>query len=293
MRTALRCVAGYWSQARVMRKAAALAYYAAFSVAPLLVVALAAASLFADARGLERHVLDQVGSLVGRDTADWLAGVLARTSATEGGIAALVAGVVVLVGATTALAELKDGLDEIFAAPPRAEASWWSFLRARAFALGLILTLAFLLVVSLFANALLVAFAAWTTAWLGGDVAPIVVGELVTFSGTAALFASVYAWLPSAAIGWRGILRATLISTALFAAGRWIVSTWIASADEVSVFGAAGAFAVVLLWVYWSAIAFYSGAVLAVATGACAGDARLAPPRAPDAPDRTLPEPAR
>ena len=113
-----RAAAALWSRVDVMRISAALAYYGAFSVAPLLVVALGAAAWFVDARVLEGHVVAQIGGVVGPRVAEWIGGVLAETRASEGGFAASLAGILVLVGATTALAELKAGLDDIVGVPP-------------------------------------------------------------------------------------------------------------------------------------------------------------------------------
>jgi len=263
-----RAAAALWSRVDVMRLSAALAYYGAFSVAPLLVLALGVAALFVNARALEGHVVEQIAGVVGPDVADWISRVLAETSGREGGVAVSIAGVLVLVGATTALAELKAGLDDIVGAPKAGKQSWWSFVRARAFALGLILTVAFLLVVSMFASAALATFASASTDWLGEPLGRAVASEAIVFAGTALLFAAVYAWLPARRLGWRGVAKATLISATLFTAGRWVIGTWLATGEAVSAFGAAGAFAVFLLWMYYSSVVFYTAAVIAVAFGA-------------------------
>lgn len=276
-----RAAAALWSRVDVMRISAALAYYGAFSVAPLLIVALGVAAWFVDARALEGHVVAQIAGVVGPTVAEWIGGVLAETRASEGGLAVSIAGVLVLVGATTALAELKTGLDDIVGAPPASTASWWSFVRARAFALGLILTIALMLVVSMFASAALTAFAASATAFLGESVGRAVAGEAIVFAGTALLFAAVYAWLPARRLGWRGVAKATLISSTLFTAGRWAIGTWLATGEAVSAFGAAGAFAVFLLWMYYSAVVFYTAAVIAVASGAIGRPAEIADDLAP------------
>jgi len=96
-----------------------------------------------------------------------------------------------------------------------------------------------------------------------GAVVARIIAEVSTFVSTAALFAAVYGWLPTRHIGWRAVVRATLISAALFSIGRWVVATWLATSDAVSSFGAAAALALVLLWFYYSAAIFYTAAILA------------------------------
>ena len=254
-----------WSELDVMRKAAALSYYAAFSVVPILVIALWVGALVVDAANLRTHVLAQVGGLFGPTTAEWVASAISQAGDMKSGIAAIISVVLLIIGATTSLAELKSSLDEIFGSDGKKEESWLSLVRARAYALGLILTLGFLLVMSLFANAALSSAMTWTGDRFGfsGVWVARIIAELSTFISTAALFAAVYGWLPSRHIGWRAVVRATLISALLFSIGRWIVATWLATSEAVSSFGAAASLALVLLWFYYSAVIFYTAAIIA------------------------------
>ena len=270
---AIKARGSRWSDLDVMRNTAALSNYAAFSVVPILVIALWVGALVVDAANLRSHVLDQVGTIFGPTTAQWVEGALVQAADMEGGIAAIVSVVLLVVGATTVLGELKSSLDEIFGADPATDEGFLSLVKARAYAVGLILTLGFLLVMSLFANAALTAMMSWSGDRFGlsGEVIARIISEVSTFVSTGALFAAVYAWLPSKRIGWRAVLRATLISAALFTIGRWIVATWLATSEAVSSFGAAASLALVLLWFYYSAVIFYTAAILA------AGDVRAEP----------------
>ena len=254
-----------WSDLDVMRKAAALSYYAAFSTVPILVIALWIGALVVDAANLRTHVLAQVGSVFGPTTAEWVSNAISQAGDLKSGIAAIVSIVLLILGATTALTELKSSLDEIFGTEGDPDESWISLVKARAYALGLILTMGFLLVLSLFANAALSSAMACGGERFGlsGVWVARVIAEASTFLSTAALFGAVYAWLPSRHIGWRAVLRATLISAVLFSIGRWIVATWLATSEAVSSFGAAASLALVLLWFYYSALIFYTAAILA------------------------------
>ena len=263
-----------WSEVDVMRKAAALAYYATFSVVPILVIALWVGALVVDAANLRGHVLAQVGTIFGDGTASWVSEAIDQAGEMKGGVAALVSVALLVIGATTSLAELKSSLDEIFGTGKEHEESWLSLVRARAFAFGLILTLGFLLVLSLFANASLTSLLHWGGQRFGLSGAAWVaraISEVSTFVSTAALFAAVYAWLPSRHIGVHAVIRATLISAALFTIGRWVVSTWLVTSEAVSSFGAAASLALVLLWFYYSAVIFYTAAVIAAETGEAKG----------------------
>lgn len=254
-----------WSELDVLRKSAALAYYAAFSVVPILVIALWVGALIVDAANLRTHVIAQIGGLFGAETGQWVQSAIAQAGDFESGVAAAISVVLLVIGATTSLAELKSSLDEIFGKGDAKEESWLSLVRARAYALGLILTLGFLLVLSMFANAALTSALSWGGERFGftGTLVAKIVAEASTFVSTAALFAAVYGWLPTRHIGWRAVVRATLISAALFSIGRWVVATWLATSEAVSSFGAAAALALVLLWFYYSAAIFYTAAILA------------------------------
>lgn len=265
----LKAVIARWSDVDVMRKAAALAYYAAFSVVPILVIALWVGALVVDAANLRGHVLAQVGTIFGEATTAWVGDAIDQAGEMKGGIAALVSVVLLVIGATTSLAELKSSLDEIFGTGNMHEEGWLTLVRARAYAFGLILTLGFLLVLSLFANASLTSLLHWSGERFGLDGAWVAraISEVSTFLSTGALFAAVYAWLPSRHIGARAVVRATLISAALFTIGRWVVSTWLATSEAVSSFGAAASLALVLLWFYYSAVIFYTAALLTAEAG--------------------------
>jgi membrane protein len=265
-----------WADLDVMRKSAALSYYAAFSTVPILVIALWVGALVVDAANLRTHVMAQIGSVFGPTTSEWVASAIAQAGDMESGIAAILSGALLVLGATTALTELKSSLDEIFGTRSNREESWLSVVRARAYAVGLILTFGFMLVLSLFASAALSSAMTWggDRFGLSGVWVARIIAEASTFLSTAALFAAVYAWLPSRHIGWRAVVRATLISAVLFSIGRWIVATWLATSDAVSSFGAAASLALVLLWFYYSAVIFYTAAILAAGEVRTDADAR-------------------
>ena len=251
-----------WSEDRCSRKAAAVAYYTAFSLAPMLVIVLAIAGLVVETTTLSGAILAQARMLIGEPGAALLGDLLAASAREEHrGWAALAAFGVLLVGATTVFSELKDSLDEIFRFQSRAVEGVWGLLRSRLLSFGLVLVLAFLLLVSLAVNAVLAVVSSW---WLGIDAEAgwLLKGLswLATLVVVIGLFAAIYKLLPEVRLAWRDVLLAAMVTALLFLAGRVAVGLYLGNAAPTSAFGAAGSLAVLLLWVYYSASIFFVGA---------------------------------
>ena len=237
-----------------------LSYYTAFSLAPILVIVLAVAGLVVDATTLSDAILDQARRLIGAAGADLLASLLeASRNGARQGWAALAAFAVLLVGATTAFAELKDSLDELFGhAGPEPEGIW-GLLRARLLSFGLVLVLAFLLLVSLAVNAALAVAANYL---FGAEVgwALRAISWVATLVVVIGLFGAIYKLLPAAHLAWRDALLGATVTAGLFLVGRYLIGLYLGNSAPASAFGAAGSLAVLLLWVYYSASVFFLGA---------------------------------
>jgi membrane protein len=251
-----------WSEDHCSRKAAAVAYYTAFSLAPILVIVVAVAGLLVETTTLSEAILAQARLLIGEPGAALLADLLAASARRDDrGWAALAAVAVLLVGATTVFAELKDSLDEIFRVQRRAAAGVWGLLRSRLLSFGLVLVLAFLLLVSLAVNALLAVLSGW---WLGidGETGWLLRGLswIATLVVVIGLFAAIYKLLPEARLAWRDVGAAAVVTALLFLAGRVAIGLYLGNSAPASAFGAAGSLAVLLLWVYYSASIFFVGA---------------------------------
>ena len=237
-----------------------MSYYTAFSLAPILVIVLAVAGLVVDATTLSDAILDQARRLIGAAGADLLASLLeASRNGARQGWAALAAFGVLLIGATTAFAELKDSLDELFGyAGPEPEGIW-GLLRVRLLSFGLVLVLAFLLLVSLAVNAALAVAANYL---FGADVgwALRAISWAATLVVVIGLFGAIYKLLPAAHLAWRDALLGATVTAGLFLVGRYLIGLYLGNSAPASAFGAAGSLAVLLLWVYYSASVFFLGA---------------------------------
>lgn len=269
-----------WSEAACTSRAAALSYYTVFSLAPVLVIVVAIASVFADATVVTTALVAEVRRMIGDDGATLVGTMLASARESPRGLYALVALAALLVGATTAFAELKDSLDAVFRTTRPAASSWWQWVRARILSFGLVVTLAFLLLVALVANAALRAGTSFATAALGWEHAVLLkaVSEAVSIAGAFVLFAVIYRILPDRRLTRGQWLAATAFTTLLFNIGRVAIGLYLGQSDLSLAFGPVASLAVVMAWVYYAALAFLAGAVLAAASdSARSEEARSAP----------------
>jgi membrane protein len=253
-----------WFADRASSKGAALAFYTLFSLAPILVMVLAiAGAIFGDeaARGAIFH---EMNGLVGPAGAEAIQLLLANArNPKAGAIATLAALGLLAIGATTAFGELKDSLDEIWRVPPAHQSGIVVFIRTRLLSFGVILVLAFLLLVSLSVNAALAAL----EKYLGGfwsDAATILlpVSSAVSFAVIASLFGAIYKLLPQTRLSWRDVVIGSIVTAALFIVGKKLIGAYLGSSDVVTSYGAASSIIALLLWVYYSAQIFFLGAEL-------------------------------
>lgn len=258
-----KTLANAWIEDEIARKAAALAYYTVFSVAPLLVIVIAVVSLFVDSGAAAEAIVAETRNLVGDEGAGLLESLLASMHQDQkAGVAAIIAFVVALIGATTVFAELKDSLDQIWGVQAKAPSGIWGLIRSRLLSFGLVLVLAFLLLVSLAVHAALDAFSRDLAGWFGieGAVAVGVLGFAVAMFVVTGMFAAIYKLLPEVDLAWKEVAGAALLTAVLFSVGRFAIGLYLGNSAPASTFGAAGSLAVFLLWVYYSAIIFFLGA---------------------------------
>jgi membrane protein len=250
-----------WVNDRASRKGAALAFYTVFSLAPILILSIAIAGLVFGQEAARGEIFQQVKDLLGADAAAAIQAMIQSASRPGAGLIATVIGLVTLcIGATTALAELKDGLDQIWDAPPERTSGFWYFVRKRLLSVGLILSLGFLLLVSLVFSALVSALARrWGPADATGMVLQTV-NFMFSFALVTLLFAMIYKILPSVRISWKDVAIGSVITAALFSVGKALIGLYLGNSAVASSYGAAGSVILVLVWVYYSAQIFLLGA---------------------------------
>ena len=249
-----------WINDRAPRKGAALAFYTVFSLTPVLIISISVAGFFFGEEAARGEISRQVRDLVGPVAAEAVEDMIQNSSHPQEGILATIFGMITfLIGATTALTELKNDLDEIWETPPERLTGWSHFFRTRLLSLGLVLAVGFLLLVSLVFSA---ALAALRRAWGLDDMTLYLEGinVIITFILVTLLFAMIYKVLPNYRIAWRDVWMGAMVTALLFSVGKFLIGFYLGSSAIASSYGAAGSLTLVLFWVYYSAQIFLLGA---------------------------------
>ena len=256
--------AGEWSRHNCARLGAAMSFYTTFSLAPVLAVTIAVAAFFFGEPGARSQLVEQIAELIGPEAAKTAeAALLSARFADNGAIATLAAIFTMLLGASGVMIELRDALDRIFDAPESKE-KLWAVIKHRLLGLSLLLSVGFLLLVSLVLNAVIAGMmgwispkAQWVAAFVG--VADFVVSVLLTTT----FFALLMRWLPARHPRSQPIVIASALGALLFAGGKLAIGLYLGKAGVGSAYGAAGSIIVIMVWVYYSAQIFLFAAEVA------------------------------
>jgi membrane protein len=251
-----------WLADRAPSMGAALAFYSAFSVAPLLIIVIAIAGMAFGEAAAQGAIVGQLRALVGEQGAGAIQAMLAAAGRRESGVVATTVGIVtLLIGATSAFVELQDSLDRIWEAPKRAENGIVTLFKSRVLSFGLVLAIGFLLLVSLVLTTALAAFAGYYSHLLPvGETLLQTANFIASFLVVTVLFAMIYKWLPNVSIAWRDVWIGSAVTALLFNIGRTTIGMYLGHSAVASAYGAAGTFVVLLLWLYYSAQVFLLGA---------------------------------
>lgn len=251
-----------WIDHRSSSKGAALAFYTLFSMTPILILAIAGAGYFFGTEAAQGEIIAQVEGLVGRNGARAIQAMLAGARDSAAGFTAtMVASVLLLVGATSVFVELKGSLDELWGVAPPKGLAIVVFLRNRLHSFGLVLVLAFLLLVSLVLSAALAVLERYAGGiWSSSYGILAFFSSAIAFGVIALLFAVIYKVLPDAPLSWRDVWIGAAFTAGLFSLGKYAIGLYLGSSGVASSFGAAGSLIALLLWVYYSAQIFFLGA---------------------------------
>jgi len=265
---------------------AALAYYALFSIAPLVLIVVSIAGLVFGDDAARGQILEQLRGLMGEQGASAVQAMLKSLNKPRQGMVGTAIGVVVLlVGATGVFGELQNALDRIWRAPARARRSGiFSLLRSRLLSFGMVLGIGFLLIVSLVASAAIAALGSWwEPVFPGWEALAQAVTFLFGLVFITLMFAMIYKIMPRATIRWRDVWIGAAVTSLLFNAGKFAIGLYLGKSGLASGFGAAGSLVVLLFWMYYSAQIFLLGAeftwVFAYTFGSRQGLARPGDPR--------------
>ncbi len=244
---------------------AAIAYYTLFSLPPLLVILVGIAGAVFGADAVQEQLTGQVGGLVGQNGAAEIQTMIENAGDFGGGsILGKVLGLLALVfGATGAFAQLQQSLNRAWEVRPDPDGGGLkTFLSKRVLSFGMVLTIAFLLVVSLAASALMTGLFGYVESALGPVGATLAwVGEIVLSLGIfTLLFAAIFKVLPDAEIAWRDVWVGGLATAILFVIGKFLIGFYLGRSNPGEAFGAAGSIVVILVWIYYTALILLVGA---------------------------------
>ncbi len=261
MRLMLTSSVEQWITQRAASKGAALAFYTLFSMAPILVLVIAIVGTVFDSDVAQKEIFAQLTALIGSSSSDAIQVLLAGAhNPTSGRVATMVATIVLLVGATSVFAELKASLDEIWQVPPSYQPGILGLIRTRLLSFGLVLVLAFLLLVSLVISAALAILERFWSGWSGGALIISPLSSVFSFAVIASMFAVIYKMLPQIRLSWSDVWIGALGTAGLFSLGKYAIGVYLGNSAVASGYGAAGSVVALLLWIYYSSQIFFLGA---------------------------------
>jgi membrane protein len=243
--------------------AAGLAYFALFSIAPLLVISIAIAGIFFGEEASQGRVVETIGGLVGTDAAQGISEMIQGASRKKGqGVVGLVGGIIaLLVGASGVFAHLRKVLDRIWGVEVPKTRGILAKIKQKLWSLGLVLSVGFVLVVSLLVSAALAAVGTWMESLL--PLVPWVwhaLNFVISFAVLTLIFAAMYKVIPDTEIEWRDVWGGAAFTSLLFAIGKMLIGLYLGRSAFASSYGAAGSILLVLLWLYYSGLILLFGA---------------------------------
>ena len=250
-----------WNNDKAMRLAAAMAMYTLLSLAPLLVISIRVTGVLLSEEAASRQVERQVRAYLGPQGASAVNDMVASAGRHEEGVWATALSLGILLFTASGLfVELREALNAIWGIDPRYSTGWWSLVRDRLLSFGMILAVGLLLLISQVVTTTLTGLSEFVLGEVGwiAVVADLVVSTLVI----TALFAAVFRFLPDARVGWRYVWAGAAVTAVLFKIGQYLQALYFTYGATASLYGAAGSFVVVMLWVYYSGWILFFGAEL-------------------------------
>lgn len=248
---------------RCLKLSAALAYYTVFSLAPLMVLIISLISIFLGKEAIQGQIFSQLNGLVGNQAAAQIQDMIKNVQLSGKTNTALVIGIVTLViGATSIFVEIQDSVNMIWRVKAKPRRGWLKLLTDRLLSSSLVVSLGFLLLVSLLINGVVLALSDVLTRFIPGLGIVLISGLnfLISTAVITALFAIIFKVLPDAKIAWKDVRWGAFFTAILFMLGRYLIGVYVETTATSSTYGAAGSLIVILLWIYYTAAILYFGA---------------------------------
>ncbi|MEP6467190.1 MAG: YihY/virulence factor BrkB family protein [Parafilimonas sp.] len=252
-----------FSNARITRMSAALAYYTVFSIAPMLILIIALSAIFYGKNAIEGSIYQEIKSFVGSDAALQIQDLIKNATISKSNVFASGASIIALiVGATTVFSEIQDSINLIWGLKAKPKRGWFKIVLNRLLSFSIVVSLSFILLVSLIVSTVLDVLVTRLIELFPGVAVYIAyaLNLVVTFIIITFLFGIIFKLLPDAKIKWRDVLTGAITTALLFMLGKFAISFYLGAKNIGNTYGAAGSIIVILLWVYYSAIILYFGA---------------------------------
>jgi membrane protein len=259
---------------KVPKLSGALAYFTIFSLGPMLMVIIFCADIFYGREAVEGTVFGQIKGFVGAPAAAEIQQII-RVASLSGKttVTGLIGFIALLAGATTVFAEIQDTINTIWGLKAKPKKGWLKMLINRLLSFSIVVSLSFLLLVSLVVTGLAEALSTHLL-HMFPNVAVVfiyVFNLLITFGIVTLLFAIIFKLLPDAEIMWRDVITGAMVTATLFMAGKFAISFYISTSNISTAYGTAGSFVIIILWIYYSSIILYFGAEFTKAYAATYG----------------------
>jgi len=253
-----------WSNHRASTMGAAIAFYTLFSMGPIVAIAIAIAGSFYGHDAAQAGLLSQVQGLLGQQAARAVNAVIQSANQPDRAVWQTTLAIATsLFGATTVFTELKGSLDIIWDTPAPAHMSIWHLVRSRLLSFGIVLSVGFILLVSLLISTLLAALESRYGHFLGVSIWLLsAVSYTVTTLVVCLLFAAIFKFLPEQHVAWQDVWRGALLTACLYMVGKGLIAFYLGTTSVVTSYGAAGTMVLILLWMFYSAQVFLYGAEL-------------------------------
>lgn len=258
-----------FSEDKAMKMSASLAYYALFSLAPLLLIVIwLIGFLFGEyvegQQGAQTEFFEEFASLFGPEVATQIQQVIRQISVSEkSGISVAIGIGTLIVGSTTIFIEIQDSINRIWKVQARPRKGWVKMILNRVLSFSMVVGLGFLLIVSLILNGVIGVISSYFIDYLPDGISVHLLNWInigITFLVITVLFGTIFSVLPDARIRFRDVMGGALFTASLFMLGRYLIALYMQFAAPASAYGAAGSVIILLLWVYYSAAILYFGA---------------------------------
>lgn len=248
----------------VLKYSASLAYYTILSLAPLLVIVLFICGSLFGKDAISGQLYVEINDMVGSQAALEIQNAIAKIHLSNDNVFATSIGAIILIiGATGIFSEMQDSLNKIWGLRTKTRKVWWKLLVDRLISFSLILSLGFVLIVSLALNAVVAALSTKIGILFAGmgETVLLVIDNVISLLITTVLFGTIFKVLPDAKIRWKDVMIGAMVTSILFMLGKYGIGLYLGTSKLASIYGAAGSVMIIMIWVYYSSAILYLGAV--------------------------------